>query len=202
MAKYNFKIVIVGDSGTGKSSIIDSMKGGKFNKKRARTVDDFRHYRTLVNKDGPNYYVSIHDTVGQERLEHYEPRHREDTIKGADAVIICIDKINVDTINKWIDTVKKLFDKEIPILLVHNKMDIIAKAEDARSELLRQLKSVPISYHNIDYGLCSAKRREFYCKELTFVFSLFGRPNILYSDIEKGMFSNIISRINRVKTDF
>lgn len=62
------KLVVVGDSGVGKSSLTGSFAGLKFNSKSISTIGiDFK--LKIVVKDGKKYKIHIWDTAGQERYK-------------------------------------------------------------------------------------------------------------------------------------
>ena len=64
---YLFKLVIVGNSGVGKSSILLRFSDDQFNESYLTTIGvDFR-FKTL-NIDGKTIKLQIWDTAGQERF--------------------------------------------------------------------------------------------------------------------------------------
>lgn len=64
---YLFKLVIIGNSGVGKSSVLLRFSDDQFNESYITTIGvDFR-FKTL-NVDGKNVKLQIWDTAGQERF--------------------------------------------------------------------------------------------------------------------------------------
>jgi len=121
MCDYRFKYVIIGDSGVGKSSIIN-----KFMKdvdKPCVTMGvDFRN--KIIEIDNHRIKLFIWDTAGQEIyksvISHY--------YKTAMAIILVFDLNNPESFcncEKWMEEIKKhISDENVLIYLVGNKCDM------------------------------------------------------------------------------
>lgn len=123
---YTFKIVLIGDSGVGKSQILSRLKSEEFQIETKTTIGvefgtiDF----ILENK---NVKLQIWDTAGQERFRSLAPSY----YRGAEGVVIIYDitnYISFKNISHWIEECKKhLESNDIPIILLGNKVDLIEK---------------------------------------------------------------------------
>lgn len=198
------KFTIIGDASCGKTSLkngIDIFKKSdyRFNKRyKASTDDERRIMKFLSNVNGKEeeFTIYYYDTVGQEKLTDYDENTRLDTMKGSNGFIILYDVTNKNrfkNIRKWIDEIIKV-DKNAPILILGNKMDLIKNISEKEAELLKlESLELPLQYNT---GLISVKRNEFYGKEVNMGFS-FGIPeNKIY---KKGMlfpFEYLLSRYN------
>lgn len=119
---YLFKLVIIGDSGVGKSSLLLRFSDDQFNDSYLTTIGvDFR-FRTLPI-DGKNVKLQIWDTAGQERFRTITSAY----YKGADGIVLVYDTTNqgsFDNINKfWINEVESYAEKDVELLLIGNKSD-------------------------------------------------------------------------------
>jgi small GTP-binding protein len=116
-----FKVLIIGDSGVGKSSILLRYVDDKFRDSFVSTIGiDFR-VKKIVHKD-MNIKLQIWDTSGQERFTSISKIYYR-TVHGVFAVF---DLTNGDSflhLNKWINEVKINSHDDIPIIILGNKKD-------------------------------------------------------------------------------
>lgn len=199
-----FKITVIGDASCGKTSLkngIDIFKKSdyQFNKRYKASTDDERKvmkFLSNVNGKEEEFTIYYYDTVGQEKLNDYDENTRLDTMKGSNGFIILYDVNNKNrfiNIKKWINEIIKV-NKNIPVLILGNKMDLIRNISGKEEELLKLEKlDLPIQF---SAGLISVKRNEFYGKEINMGFT-FGIPeNKIY---KKGLlfpFEYLLSRHN------
>eukprot|EP01017_Pseudomicrothorax_dubius_P009510 TRINITY_DN1323_c0_g1_i4.p1 TRINITY_DN1323_c0_g1~~TRINITY_DN1323_c0_g1_i4.p1 ORF type:complete len:253 (+),score=44.26 TRINITY_DN1323_c0_g1_i4:74-760(+) len=118
-----FKLVIIGNSGVGKSSLLLRFADDAFSDTYLTTIGvDFR-FRTL-NIDGKNVKLQIWDTAGQERFRTITNAY----YKGADGIVIVYDVTNqssFDDIEKyWINEVESFGEKDVELILIGNKNDL------------------------------------------------------------------------------
>ncbi|KAJ1508264.1 hypothetical protein HMI55_000440, partial [Coelomomyces lativittatus] len=122
--KSVIKLLLIGDSGAGKSSLLLSYTEQRFlpPEEAAATVGvDFRLVRKEFNQN--QYKVCIWDTAGQERFRTLTSSF----YRGAAVVFLVFDVSNRDTfesLNSWFDEVKLYCtDFEVVTCVVANKMD-------------------------------------------------------------------------------
>ncbi|KAL5246505.1 hypothetical protein ACHWQZ_G018655 [Mnemiopsis leidyi] len=125
-----FKILIIGDSGIGKSSLMMRFVDGMFDPEISATIGvDFK-VKTL-NVEGNNVKLAIWDTAGQEKFRTLTPSY----YRGAHGVILVYDTsvrqtfANLDTWRQEIDTY--ITKQNAVRMLVGNKID---KTRDVQRE--------------------------------------------------------------------
>ena len=122
-----FKIVIIGDSGVGKTNLITRYLKNDFKPETKATIgvefnDKKYEYKNKKIK------IQIWDTAGQERYRSLTSMY----YKGAKGAIFVYDissKISFENIDKWLIEMKKTADENIKIILIGNKCDLIDKRE-------------------------------------------------------------------------
>jgi len=122
--KYDvlFKIIVVGDSGVGKSNIITRYVDESFTLESKTTIGVEYYFKTCIIDD-LTIKLQIWDTAGQERFRSIITSY----YRGASGVLLIYDitKINsFNNINRWIDDIKKGCDENAVIMLVGNKADL------------------------------------------------------------------------------
>ena len=119
-----FTVVIFGDSGVGKSSIIRQLVGEGFTEQHIPTVEDF--YVKQMSYRNKTYDLEIIDTSGT-----YEfPAMRRVAIQKADAAVLVysLDKPESFTkLERFMEEIKSCCDdsnRMIPVMIVSNKADL------------------------------------------------------------------------------
>jgi len=144
---YEFKLVLVGDGGVGKTTFVKRHITGEFEKKYIATQGVEVSSLTFHTNYGPIKF-NIWDTAGQEKLGGL----REGYYIGAECAIIMFDvtsRITYKNVPKWHKDLVRICDN-IPMVLVGNKVD----AKD------RKVKARQITFHrkrNLQYYDISAK---------------------------------------------
>ena len=118
-----FKIILLGDSSVGKTSLILRFCDNKFMEIGTSTIGvdtktkDIRH-------NGKKIELEIWDTAGQERFKALA----KNSYKGSDGIILVYDitqKKTFNNIKHWYDNIKKNIDiDKVAIILVGNKSDL------------------------------------------------------------------------------
>ena len=120
---YKIKIIVVGDSGVGKTNLINRFASDKFDTNSKATIGVEFVYKTLkINKEVTK--VEVWDTAGQERYRAITSSY----YKGAKGAIIVYDITNEDSFNNvesWMNEVTKKGKTDMQFLLVGNKKDLI-----------------------------------------------------------------------------
>jgi Ras-related protein Rab-18 len=136
---FVFKILLVGDSGVGKSSILLQFTDGYFNENLGSTIGvDFRiKIMSLEDSDGNTKKVkaTIWDTAGQERFRTLTSAY----YRGAQGVIFVYDvsrKESFDELDSWLNEVTTYAadaGKHLVKVLLGNKIDrdAVVKKGDA-----------------------------------------------------------------------
>ena len=120
---YKLKMVMIGDSGVGKSCIISRFIYNRFNEYINTTIGAQFMSREIDNK----YRIDIWDTAGQERFRSLIPLY----IRGANIICFVISvSSNHEEIEKqkeyWLNYIKREFGNftNYKKLLVYNKKDL------------------------------------------------------------------------------
>jgi len=118
-----FKVLVVGEASTGKTSFIKRFAEGTFNKNYRATIGaDFGFKVIRVN--GIQIRLQLWDIAGQERFGHFIRAY----YKGANSAMIVCDissRKSFDKVEYWRDTIATTDGLEdIPVILLINKEDI------------------------------------------------------------------------------
>ena len=117
-----YKIIIIGDSGVGKSNILGRYLQNKFREDTKSTVGVEFGSKKMVIENIP-IKLQIWDTAGQERYRSITSAY----YKGSKGCFIVYDITNpqsFDDIQKWYEEIKRSGDKGVSIILVGNKCDL------------------------------------------------------------------------------
>jgi small GTP-binding protein len=140
-----YKVVILGDSGVGKTAIINMKLSKIFDVETPPTVGSLT-YRLVVNVDGRVVHLSIWDTAGQERYMSLTSAFLRNT-----AVAILVADISnpesIDHIDAWANTLDACQIKP-QIIVALNKSDLAIHKQtlirDAREKLIRKYENIMI----------------------------------------------------------
>lgn len=144
---FLFKLLLIGDSGVGKTCIIYRFVDNKFDSSFITTIGiDFK-IRT-VEIDGKTIKLQIWDTAGQERFDTIT----SSCYRGAQGIMLVYDVTDEKSfrnIPKWIRKTEQLSSPTVQKLLVANKCDLIERRliTKERGELLA--KHLDIRYKEI-----------------------------------------------------
>lgn len=117
----SLKCVLLGNTGSGKSSIILQYLYKKFNVKECPTIGAAFNYKTIKTNNG-FIKVELWDTAGQERFDSLAPLY----YRNADIAMIVYDITSLesyDKAKKWIDLLLSLAKPPLCVL-IGNKYDI------------------------------------------------------------------------------
>ncbi|KAF8565554.1 hypothetical protein P879_08167 [Paragonimus westermani] len=150
----NFKLLIIGDSGVGKSSLLLRYINDSFENQLSATIGvDYRVKVTTVS-DGTMIKLSIWDTAGQERFRTLTPNF----YRGAHGAVVVFDVSNRDSFDRltnWMEELKTFSNHQNMVrLLVGNKIDHLPRQVN-RDEGLRFAR-----LYNMPYAEASAKTSE------------------------------------------
>jgi small GTP-binding protein len=126
------KVVIVGDSNVGKTSIIRVFDEQTFDPSVSPTVGASFLSKTVVVGQAP-VILNIWDTAGQERYRSLIPTYAH----GARAAILCYDTANgasFDALKGWLESLQRFCSPECLLFVVGNKIDLPAVVPQATAK--------------------------------------------------------------------
>ena len=119
--EIKFKILVLGDSSVGKTTLLLKYVDGYFPTIYVATIGvEFKTKK--INVDGINITLNIFDTAGQERFKGVT----KNFLKGADGVIYAYDitnKNSFENIKNWINTVEETIT-DFKQIIIGNKKDL------------------------------------------------------------------------------
>jgi small GTP-binding protein len=125
--EYCLKILLIGDSGVGKSSILFRYADDIFDQTFVQTIGiDFKIRSMVV--DGVKFKLQIWDTAGQERFRTITSSY----YRGADGIIQVFDITNQESfsnMNKWNQEIDRYAIDTVVKILVGNKLDLESKRQ-------------------------------------------------------------------------
>ena len=138
--EYFIQLLILGDLSVGKSSFIYRFIYDKFNPEEMQE-SKLDSKTSDIKIDKKNIRVQLWDTVGQEK---YKAISRNLILK-MQGIILLFDITNKDSYNNiktWIDLIKEVGGKKLPILIVGNKIDLeeerLIKKEEAKAHFKKE----------------------------------------------------------------
>ncbi|KAM8719880.1 hypothetical protein ACLKA7_006009 [Drosophila subpalustris] len=122
MADRAIKLLIIGESGVGKSSLVRRFVENKFDENHDVTIGmDFK--TAVMNVDGIDYKVALWDTAGAERFRSLTPSFYRKAL-GAILVYDITDRDSLVKLEAWLAEVDSFSDNpNIAIIVVGNKID-------------------------------------------------------------------------------
>merc|ERR1711981_672863 len=120
-----FKLVLLGDSAVGKSSLVLRFVRGQFFEYQESTIGAAFLTQTVALND-TTVKFEIWDTAGQERYHSLAPMY----YRGAAAAIVVYDITNRDTFQRakqWVKELQRQGNPNIVIALAGNKVDLSSK---------------------------------------------------------------------------
>ncbi|KAI3519985.1 hypothetical protein L1887_09206 [Cichorium endivia] len=119
---YLFKIVLIGDSGVGKSNILSRFTRNEFCLESKSTIGVEFATRTL-QVEGKTVKAQIWDTAGQERYRAITSAYYRGAV-GALLVYDITKKQSFDNVTRWLRELREHADSNIVLMLAGNKSDL------------------------------------------------------------------------------
>ncbi|CAE7316879.1 RABD2C [Symbiodinium sp. CCMP2456] len=145
-----FKLVLIGDSGAGKSCLLLRFADDAFTDSYITTIGvDFRFKTIPVDKK--TIKLQIWDTAGQERFRTITSAY----YRGADGIILVYDICDRESFNhvdEWLNEVNRYVNENTCKILIGNKCDMTAERQVSTEEAKKKAEDLGIAFIE-----CSAK---------------------------------------------
>nr|MDO8087053.1 Rab family GTPase [Candidatus Sigynarchaeum springense] len=128
---FAWKIIIGGNGGVGKSTLIHRYVYKEFKDNTAMTIG-CSHHSQYIERYGKTINLILWDLGGQDRFQMLHPAYAT----GASAGYVCFDMAAIGTltdIDKWVQLIRKFNKPSTPVLLVGTKYDLMETQEQLDS---------------------------------------------------------------------
>ncbi|OAD57831.1 Ras-related protein Rab-26 [Eufriesea mexicana] len=149
-----FKVMLLGDSGVGKTCLLTRFRDGRFLSGNYITTVGIDFRNKVVVVDDTSIKLQIWDTAGQERFRSVTHAYYRD----AHALLLLYDvtnKTSYDNIRAWLSEIREHANEDVVIMLLGNKSDCgterVVKKEDGKR--LAQEYKVPFMETSAKTGL-------------------------------------------------
>ncbi|KAN0035372.1 hypothetical protein ACTA71_004638 [Dictyostelium dimigraforme] len=124
--KYLFKILLIGDHGVGKSSLLLRFADDTFTDHYISTIGvDFKIKTIYI--EGITIKLQVWDSVGQER---FRTRNNSSYYRGAHGIMVIYDvtdQLSFQNVLRWLGEIDRYACENVNKLVVGNKIDLVEK---------------------------------------------------------------------------
>ncbi|KAI4350867.1 hypothetical protein L6164_005274 [Bauhinia variegata] len=138
------KLVLLGDMGAGKTSLVLRFVKGQFSEYQESTIGG-AFFTQVLSMNEATLKFDIWDTAGQERYHSLAPMY----YRGAAAAIVVYDITSKDSFErakKWVQEVQRQGNPTMIMFLVANKVDLESKRQVENEEGLQYAKENGLSF--------------------------------------------------------
>jgi small GTP-binding protein len=121
-ASNAIKLILVGDSGTGKTNLISVAAGLEFNS-GVLTTTSCSYIQKIVKRNKKEYKINLWDTIGQEKYRSLTKIFMKDS----NIVIFVYDitkRETFESLNYWKKIIEEILGNDITLGVVGNKIDL------------------------------------------------------------------------------
>jgi len=153
-----FKLLVVGDSGVGKSSFLSRYFKSTFKQDLPTTVG-VDHDICDIEINGKKITLQVWDTAGQERFRAIT----RSFYRHAQGIFLVYDCCDIESLenaqNMWLPDIRRYADENAKVMLIGNKMDsvVVARQEGVDTEAIRAQAQAFAKQHRIRFIETSAK---------------------------------------------
>ena len=131
-----FKIITIGDSNVGKTSIINRYIDNRFIENTLMTIGMSKSQKEIVLNNGQKIILNLTDTAGQEK---YKAMNRQ-YLKNIDGVLFVFDLSEIKTFNNikmWMNFFNDNYTGKdnIPKYLIGNKKDLLKEVDQDKIDI-------------------------------------------------------------------
>lgn len=140
----NLKVLLLGDPAVGKTSLIKRFVKGKFKSDYKMTIGvDIMSKTIILENDTVN--LSIWDIAGQDRFRVF----RNIFYNGASGALLVFDitrRATFEHIETWLTELNNFCKKNLPAILIGNKVDLSNMREVGREEAIKLAQRINTPY--------------------------------------------------------
>nr|GEW86424.1 Ras-related protein RABA1f [Tanacetum cinerariifolium] len=153
---YLFKVVLIGDSGVGKSNLLSRFTRNEFSLESKSTIGVEFATRS-IKVDDKTIKAQIWDTAGQERYRAITSAYYRGAV-GALLVYDTTRHVTFENVERWLKELRDHSDSNIVIMLVGNKADLrhlrAVTTEDAKTYAEKEktyfIETSALEAHNVE----------------------------------------------------
>ena len=166
----NYKFILIGNSGVGKTSIFRKLSTGEFHEKNISTIGIEKKSLDVsieIDKDGKTekktFNISFFDTAGQEKFRAVTLSYYKET----DGILLLYDitdRKSFDNVSIWVNSIKEAIEgneSKYAIILIGNKLDLVEEEKKERQVTEEEAKEACETYKMIWGGERSTKTIKF-----------------------------------------
>jgi small GTP-binding protein len=130
---YLFKLIIVGDSGVGKSSLLKRFIDGLFNSNYDLTIG-VEFGAKIIDIQDKKIKLQLWDTAGQESFRSLTKSY----YRGSAGIILVYDitkRQSFTNLESWIKDIESVNKTNVPIMVIGNKVDLYAIRQVEKEDL-------------------------------------------------------------------
>ena len=157
MSSINYKFVLIGNSGAGKTSFFRKLSTGEFYEKNIATIGvekkTFELNLDMLNDEGKtekkSFVIGLFDTAGQEKFRAITHNY----YKGTDGILLIYDiddKSSFESIEMWIESIRQNMGSndvsKYAMVLIGNKSDLIEEEIKERKVTEDEAKQICEKY--------------------------------------------------------
>lgn len=119
---FSYKVIVIGDSGVGKTSIVIRESRDQYSYQMAPTIGT-SHIKLVIPVEDNQVELKIWDTAGQEQFAPLVSMYA----RGAVVCVIvasCVDHASINNIELWLERLKEANEDPVIIIAI-NKIDMI-----------------------------------------------------------------------------
>ena len=161
MSKIEYKFILIGNSGVGKTSILKFLSTGVFPQEiistigvDKKTLDVSVEVEENNKKTKKDFIISLFDTAGQEKFRSIAATY----YRGSDGILLLYDitdRNSFESIEMWInsiiESIGKKVDSKYVILLIGNKLDLVINDKNKREVFEKEAIDI-CQKHKINWG--------------------------------------------------
>ena len=190
----NIKLLLLGDTNVGKTSIFERFIKGKFAENKSASIGiDFE--TNILKYKNTNYTIDLYDIPGQERFRSIVPSYYR-IVEGFFIVFDLTNENSLNSIQYWVDSIKEHL-QEPKFIILGNKDDL--KDKKISDEIINnELNKLQQSENNKDliYLKTSAKKDKNIKKAFEIMIDLLVNENIPENEQKQQLKAN-----NTIKLD-